>query len=388
LLLSLTCTLAASCVDASVKCPELSVAAQRHGDASRALGQCLDRVPAGGRLNLKPAIYRLSQPVTISKPVTISTLGISDSSRGCAQKREGACAILLLAPDSRTFLPKAMPITVRANGVSFMHLVIRGSGSGPAQDKYCLSGATRPSGGGVRVSASGFTLRKSMIERTTCYTALEVTKGARNLTIADNVIGPNGDHSANQTVADGVTIHDAINATVSGNTFIDNTDVQLIFGGCQNCSVVSNRLRHSGRFSGASFAGLMLQSWPSTSGDFTGTVVRSNDVDCGSHRRCGYGIMIGSTPWHHGRAEGGQVIGNSVSNAQIGINVDTLSGPMEIRSNSVRNAGGLFNSDCGFRKWPAVNIAPRSNAFVRGQPSGAAVGSVDTTHCLLNRRKP
>lgn len=385
MLLSLTCMLAASCVDSSVKCPELIAAAQGGGDASGPLAQCLNRVPRGGRLELRPAIYRLSQPVTISRPVTISTLGIPVSSSSCGQKREGSCATLLLAPTSRN-IPKAMPIMVTADGVTLSHLVIRGSGSGPAQERYCLPGATRPSGGGIRVSASSFTLRKSKLEKTTCYTALEVLKGARNVAIADNLIGPNGNHAGNQTWADGVTIHDAINATVTGNTFVDNTDVQLIFGGCRNCRVVSNRFRHSGRFSGASFADLMLQSWPSTSGDYSGTVVQSNDVDCGSQRRCGYGMMIGSAPWYEGRAQGGRVVGNKVSNAMIGINVDALSGPMEIRSNSVRNAGGRFNSDCGSKNWPAVNIAPKSKALVRGQPTGEAAGSVDTAHCLLNRR--
>ena len=56
-------------------------------------------------------------------------------------------------------------------------------------------------------------------------------------------------------------------------TVIDNTDVDLIFGGCRNCMISDNKISHTDDFSGSSFAALMIHAWPSTSGDFTGSTL-------------------------------------------------------------------------------------------------------------------
>jgi hypothetical protein len=158
-----------------------------------------------------------------------------------------------------------------------------------------------------------------------------------------------------------------------------------VLGGCRGCRIDRNSFGHGGTFAGASFAELMLHAWPNTSGDFTGTIVTANRIDCGPRRRCGYGIMIGSAPWYAGSTVGGAVTRNVVSNALVGINVDALTGPMDIRGNIVRASGGRYRSDCGLRDWPAVNVAPGSVRFVRGDPSDLAEGSVSTRGCLLAR---
>lgn len=109
-------------------------------------------------------------------------------------------------------------------------------------------------------------------------------------------------------------------------------------------------------------------------------------MDCGVARSCGFGIQIGSLPWYKGRASGGEVFGNAVANAMIGINIDALSGPMRIQDNLVRSSVGSFASDCGSRIWPAANIGPASRHFVVGDPSNLEEGSIDTSSCLLNRQ--
>jgi hypothetical protein len=130
----------------------------------------------------------------------------------------------------------------------------------------------------------------------------------------------------------------------------------------------------------------MLQAWPSTSGDFSGTIVRGNSIDCGPRRRCGYGIMIGSSPWYKGRMTGATIAGNTVANAMMAINLDGLTGPVEVRGNEVSNSGGRWDSDCGVKDWPAVNVSPASRPFVRGTASNVADRSVSTAGCLLNRQ--
>ena len=83
---------------------------------------------------------------------------------------------------------------------------------------FCGRPEARPSGGGIRVSASGFGLRKSVLRNFTCYTALEVTAGRRGAAIEDNRVGPNGDHRPGEVWSDGVTIHDSASAIVRRNS--------------------------------------------------------------------------------------------------------------------------------------------------------------------------
>jgi hypothetical protein len=372
-----------SCTHATNACRLFDAYANEASDASRALTDCLERLPPGTELRLRPGVYRLATPVLIDRPVTITTAGIGVRDPDCAHLAPGRCATLLVeAP--RWMKARTMPVEVHANSVTFDHLVVRGGGATPGRRSACATDAWRASSGGVRVSGSSFTLRKSVLRDFACYSALEVTAAAKSPTLEFNVFGPNGHHLANLW-SDGVTIHDSDHASVTGNLFIDNTDVQLIFGGCRDCKIENNRFRHSGAFSSGSFAELMLQAWPNTSGDYRGTLVRANSIDCGAHRRCGYGMMIGSAPWYPGRMSGGVIAGNEVSNAMIGINIDALSGPVDMHDNVVRSSGGRFPSDCGVKDWPALNVAPTSRRYLRGEPAQAEEASVNTAGCLLNR---
>jgi hypothetical protein len=382
--------LVACCASRSTPAAACALLAQRANgaaDSSAALTECLKSLPAGARLALAPGLYRLSRPVRIPKPVTIATRGISKDEPGCAELTRGRCAPLLLDIGGPSGEPSRMPIEITGDGVTLAHLVIRGAGSATRPRSFCLSESLRPLGGGIRLSGSGFTMRKSVLRDMTCYSALEITSGADEATLAGNVIGPNGDHGTDQMWSDGVTIHDSAGTNVTGNRFVDNTDVQLIFGGCRDCRIEGNEFRHSDAFSSGSFAELMLQSWPGTSGDFRGTLVEHNRIDCGPRRRCGYGIMIGSAPWYQGRASGGTVAQNRIEDAMIAINIDSLSGPATVRDNQVRSSGGRFDSDCGYRDWPQVNVSPASRSLVRGNVADVRWRSVTTAKYLLNRHE-
>jgi hypothetical protein len=379
--------LCASCSrPAAAACETLPSLAGRDVDASQAMADCLGRLPAGGTLLLHPGVYTIRRPMMIEKPVTIATAGVAAGAPGCA-RLSGSCATILLDMAGNP-QPGTMPLTITADRVALTHLVIRGVGISARGRAICRTPALRPAGGGLRVSGSRFSLRGSRLRDFACYSAIEIVRGASQPTVEGNVIGPNGNHNPGEVWSDGVTIHETDHASVKGNLFIDNTDVQLILGGCRNCTIEDNRFRHSDSFSSAAFAELMLQAWPNTSGDYRGTTVRRNSIDCGDHRRCGYGIMVGSAPWYEGRTAGAAIIGNAVSDAMIAIDVDGLSGPVEIYGNVVRNSGGRFASDCGSRDWPAVNVAPGSRQYVRGDPSNLEEGHVPTARCLLNRRDP
>ncbi|WP_197276977.1 right-handed parallel beta-helix repeat-containing protein [Sphingomonas profundi] len=362
-------------------CPALDAVAGKPTDAAPVLMACIARSAPGGTIALKPGRYAIRSPLTIDKPVTLISRGLAAAAPACRSAGDARCAVLAIGRMSLALPHITIPIEVRAPNVTISHLAILGWTPDPAYGaKVCGDNRTRPLGGAMRASAAGFTLNRSLIRGAGCYTALEVTTAADRPTLTGNIIGPNGDHNPGGSFSDGMTVHDTSHATITGNSFIDNTDVQLILGGCRQCRVTGNRFRHGGSFKGASFAELMIHAWPTTSGRYDGTVVSGNDVDCGPARRCGYGIMIGASPWYKAPTSGGEVSGNRVANARLGINVDGLTGPMTIRDNRIVTSGGTYDSACGRKAWPALNIAPSSRAFARG----ISGGGIETSGCLLN----
>lgn len=371
-------------------CPALDRVAGVQSDATGVLLDCIDRTPSGGRLELPAEQFLLRQQLRILKPITIATKGVGDGAANCHDLGVERCARLVVKLEGAPN-PNIMPIEVVGDGITFAHLVIEGSHtSGVVAD--CKLPDRRPLGGGVRVLGSNFTIRKSVLRNFTCYTTMEVLDRAKRLLIEDNHIGPNGDHRPGDIWSDGITIHDSEDTIVRRNRFVDNTDVQLILGGCRRCQIVDNEFRHSGPFSRASFAELMLQAFPSTGGDYTGSLITRNDIDCGKRHLCGYGIMIGANPWkagdnprYPGAMFGGTITKNKVANALIGINIDSPTGPVEIHGNDVASSGGRFESDCGTKEWPAVNIAPGAARFIKGDPSNRSEGSTISTSCIVNR---
>lgn len=381
----------AFCVSPVNACSKMNSLVDTSQDASTALLDCIAQTPPGGRLALAPGTYTLRKQVRILKPIILTTLGIVDSAAGCDTIGLARCAILVTKLDGFPN-PNIMPIEIGADRVSMVHLVIQGGGD-PNLRQDCSLPDRRPLGGGMRVLGSHFTLRKSVLRNFTCYTAMEVLARANALTIEDNLIGPNGDHRPGDIWSDGITIHEGEGTVVRRNRFTDNTDVQLILGGCRRCRIEHNRFRHTGAFARASFAELMLQAFPSTTGDYTGTIVTANDIDCGASRLCGYGIMIGANPWkagddprYPGAMFGGAISGNRVINAKIGINIDAPTGPVRIFDNHVQKSGGRFGSDCGTKLWPSINVSPRARPYVIGNVANERSGQVSTTRCIINRR--
>ncbi len=45
--------------------------------------------------------------------------------------------------------------------------------------------------------------------------------------------------------ADGLTVIDGVDDVIRGNLFRDNTDVQLVLGGCRDCTVADNRIEET-----------------------------------------------------------------------------------------------------------------------------------------------
>lgn len=384
-------TLAAGAAIAA-PCRALALAANRTADAGAALQACLDATPAGGRIELAPGRYRLATPVRLDHPLTLTTRGSTPDAPACSRD-ERRCALLHLAIAAAPARPTAgavMPFEVAGDRVRIDRLVFVGTRrSDPALSaRRCASDAERPLGGGLRVNGDAIAITRSVFRDMACYSALEYGRGA-GAVIRDNDFTANGTHTAALRWADGLTLHDVTGFQVTANRFRDNTDVQLILGGCVGCTITDNRFDHGGTAAGGSFAELMLQAWPNaTSGDFTGTSTADNRIDCGARRRCGFGLMIGSAPWYAAPAFGGTVTRNRVRGAMLALNVDSLTGAMTIADNDLAHAGGTWPSACGPQRTAraAANVSPASRAFLA--PASIPAGATARRYCILNHPGP
>ncbi|WP_287213577.1 right-handed parallel beta-helix repeat-containing protein [Sphingobium sp.] len=364
-------------------CQSMDLVKNKELDATPVIAECLANLKYTNILNLSPGIYQLLTPLVINKAVTIETT-LASGGKNCSKNTGANCAVLAIGqmPPST---PNIMPIEVTAKNVHLRSMAVIGAGKRNVswEQRICLDQHARPLGGGIRVKADQFQMTDVLLKNFSCYTALEIGKDVKGARLSGNVIGPNGNHMIRNMWSDGVTIHDSIGAVIKNNVFTNNTDVQLIFGGCVSCKIEGNVFNHSNLFSQASFAELMLHAWPGTSGNFTGSVISGNNIDCGTNRSCGYGIMIGGEPWYPSKAFGGTVKGNHVSNALMAINIDELTGPMNIQDNSVARSGGIANSDCGIKNWPDFNISESSIKFIIKKPK--YYSSINTKKCLLGR---
>ena len=321
------------------------------------LQYCLDQLPDGGRIALAPGRYVVAQPLLLRRRVTLATIGAPDCTAG-------GCAVLVL----RLREPGRhgeRAITVAGAGSVLDHLAIEGGKSDPSRDDgTSCAGAGRPSMGGIAVTAPGVAIRDSVITQVACYTAVQADAGVSGFRFERNLVQGNGTHDHRAMWADGLTVIDGADDVIRGNTFRDNTDVQLVLGGCRDCSIADNRIENSGEPAGASFAGLLVHAWPQTSGDYRGTIITGNTIDCGPARLCGFGLGVGGRAWYVSPTSGGLIAGNSVSRAQVGINVDDATGPVAMERNTVALSGGPVRSRCGLGFAGPVNISARSRPFV------------------------
>lgn len=351
-------------------------------DFAPILSDCIHATPKGGTVELPSGAYTLKSQLIIDQPVTLKTRSSSGAPVDC-KANASTCAILNISPE----IPVAnegLPIWVTSENVSFDGIAVKGFLNKDAQlsEKLCRDRSKKRFAGGVRVDANKFSITRSSITEVSCYSALEVIGLKSNFIATNNFIGRNGNHTEKR-YADGITLRDVADAKVENNTFYDNTDVQLILGGCRKCSIRGNQFTHSRDKRGASLAELMVQAWPHTSGRYDGTAVQNNTIDCGPAKLCGFGLMIGSAPWYKAPAAGGTITNNTISNARVGINIDGATGMIDVRDNTVTNSGGQFDSRCGVINWPAVNVAPDSKQFIVDQKSVPATQGVNSAGCLI-----
>ncbi len=366
-------------------CEAARALADTDSDAAPTIQGCISAAPAGGVVELPAGIYRIDSKLQITAaPITLRTEGKGPAMPPCTPAAHD-CAELRA---STAFADTAGILQVMAAGSVVDHLVINGNKTaraGTASGSQCGAGSNTY-GYNMRLACSNCTLMNSVTQNALCGTGCEVSGAGSGVIVWRNTIAGNGVHDHSGMWADGVTVHDYAGSTFAANQFADNTDVDFIFGGCQNCYIQGNSLHHTAAFASGSFAALMLHAWPSgaTSGDFTGTDTSFNRIDCGTSRRCGFGLYLGPDAWYDADTYGGAVHHNVVQRAEQGVLIDDVH-DMRVWNNYVADPASSTDASCGTRSTNAYAIGNSSaNVDTSEETMDASYTSVNWDGCIPN----
>jgi hypothetical protein len=190
--------------------------------------------------------------------------------------------------------------------------------------------------GSINLYLTGINWLVDNIESDTapCQTSTVVDGSSSNFEIRNSWFANNGfeDCPPSHCWSDGLTVLSCPSGYIHDNHFIDNTDVDLIVGGGQNCRVQNNTINHYGTFG---YAGLMLTYFGGGNGDHGGSLFSGNTISS-SLNSLGVGIMVGLHPWTIAQdvINTGTVTANSASGATIGLLVEAT------KSNAVGTVAG------------------------------------------------
>jgi len=352
-------------------------------DASAAIQTCIDNTAAGEVLEIPAGVYRVDSQIVIqAAPIVLRTEGKDTTMPRCALVNHD-CAELKA---STSFSDTAGILQIAQEGSVVDHIVVNGNKSDRANTssgQECAA-SNNVYGYNIRMTCNHCTLTNSLTGNALCGTGCEVSGTGSNVVLWRNTIAFNGVHDAAGMWADGVTVHDYTDSTFAANEFVDNTDVDLIFGGCERCIIQENDIVHTQAFSGGSFAALMIHAWPQTSGNFNGSDTSRNLVDCGIDRRCGFGLYLGSDAWYVTDVFGGRVHHNVVRNAEQGVAIDDVFN-MVVFNNYVVNPASSTNASCGPKPTNDYTMGTRStNVDTSLDTMGAVYTTMDWDGCIPN----
>ncbi|MBK9294087.1 MAG: right-handed parallel beta-helix repeat-containing protein [Oligoflexia bacterium] len=350
--------------------------------ATSVLQSCVDNAPAFMTLRLPPGEYLINNDITFTKQINVTTVGKTLSSAPC-RLNDPTCAALKAHPDNTI---EQGFIKGRTDDILLNSLIFDGNKDGRRDKPADIKCRSVGNMYGYNMTIYGFgnhIIKNSVFKNTLCGTGLAYN--GSQLAFMSNLVADNGKHDLRFAWADGITLLISPYSVVADNLFVDNTDVQLIFGSCPNCEVRNNIIRHTGKFSSSSFAALLVHSWPGgTNGDYRSSYFHHNIIDCHASRRCGIGFGIGGNSWYIGPTYGGEYSYNNIKNAMVGININDATSPVpfftvgddptpfkvKLRNNSVSDSSGPFVGSNKCRMPPYYcrannyNISPNSLYWV------------------------
>lgn len=355
-------------------CAGVSADLSGTSSASVQIQSCIDATASGGTLELPAGVYRITSELQFNKPITLRTTGTSGVGVNCLDLGGPSCAIF--RADANLSVPRGFVRFGATTGVTLDHVVLDGNRAARLSSAAAATCASGTNGAGFNASTAGCTgcsFTRGISARALCGTGWEWS--GDQATVTNSVFRENGAHTVQNMWSDGLTLLQSDGASVTASQFLDNSDVDLIFGGGTNATLQNNTVAHLAQ---ASFAGLMLDNFNGgTSGDFTGTTVSSNSVSCGA-QLCDFAIELGPHPWYlSANIIAGTVSGNTAVGGKFNINAEgagTTAAPMTVTGNTIGAAPASATFLCGTRATTAFNVSPDSHVATGTGP--APTGSI------------
>jgi parallel beta-helix repeat protein len=330
--------------------------------ADGAVQACINEAAPGSVVELAIGTYRIDTQVQISKPLTIRTSGTANTQQRCLSGSL-PCAALQASYHSNTF---GGIFAIRdTNNVHIDHLIINGNRSqrinSPTDVYFCpdQDAGKRHGYNAIVHNCTNCSFTKSASVNALCGTGLEWLN-SHGAVINDNLFQANGQNPGD-LIADGLTVLSANNATITNNSFIDNSDIGLILGGSNYSTVTGNTVVQNSMFG---YAGFMIDNFNgSQPGDFRGTVISENSITC-APGMCTFAVNLGPHAWFvNGHTLGGAFTNNYVRGGYYILNVDgagTPEHPIRIRDNNLGDPIDPESCWWGCSSYVRFNVSPDS----------------------------
>lgn len=286
-----------------IGCPGADALRNTEVNANGELYWCILGAPPEATVELAPGRYRMDWGLEVTNAVTVTTKG-SQGQRKCDHRGSHNCAELRAGPWLETSVLKLV-----SPSIAIDHIVIDGRKSDrPSHVNRCWSDAPVPeTARNLMANAEmwrchGCSVKASVSRNAICSTGFLVSD-SDFVNIVGSTFSDNGIHAGEEAKlwADGLSVHTSYGTKIHNNLFVDNTDYDLILGGIRSGAVTNNLVQHiSGEQARNAFGGIALFVWgiAPPAGDYQGTVIRDNVVDCRGNFGCGHGIAINGNVWY------------------------------------------------------------------------------------------
>ena len=276
-------------------------------DSASYIQNCIDNTASGDVLTLPVGVYTLDTGLIISQPIKI----VSELNEvPCSISDPNSCPILRAS--ANYYSSVAMLYTKSdINNVWIDHIGIDGNRDNrlSSQSAYECSNDINNRNCGRNFYFEVCTqcsVTNSVLANALCASGFVFT--GDYLHFENNTVQNNGDHNEHLMWADGLTCLTCDHAYIVGNSFIGNSDVDLIMGSGVNSHVHSNLFLHAADNNRPVFSALMCDNFNGgTTGDFAfhAEFVGVHTIDDDPVRR-GQGVFGGDAVLHGpGLAHGG-----------------------------------------------------------------------------------
>jgi hypothetical protein len=264
------------------------------------------------------------------------------------------------------------------SGAKLENVWVDGQRTGPTNAESATVNVETAGGSGTTVSAD-------RLSNAIGFTNLHVLGTAESLPCASSTITQNlvtayaSSHVNTGDWSDGISVG-CENATVTGNTVIDATDVGIVlfraYPADQKSTVASNTVLNAGN---SAFGGIVadpLSSSPTVKPSFAGATVHNNTLWTGPGASYGIGLSLGTAAWFSSPN-----IGSGVSFTSNSLTGNVTEGMAVSGMLNVTATGNTLNVTLGqFVSCPKAEIAvdPQLGSGTIQQP----ITSVQVRHCI------